>query len=134
MPTVQQRRAAKALVGIGGKPKTTIAAALREAEYSAAIVDNPQKVTQSKGFKDALAEFGLTEELITCALVDDIKAKPKRRVRELELGSDLLQMRKRDNDVNTQIIYNVINYAQMDERVHTGVSETIPQEQLEQGV
>jgi hypothetical protein len=77
-PTMEK----KTLVALGG--------------YGRSIQKTPSKVLESVGFKEALAEFGLTEEFITTALVSDIKNKPKRRVRELELGSDILGMRKRE--------------------------------------
>lgn len=54
------------------------------------------KIIESKGVQKALTALteraGLTKELIQNALVDDIEAKPKRRVRELELGAAILGM------------------------------------------
>ena len=40
--------------------------------------------------------MGLTEDLVTTALVEDIKAKPEKRVQELKLGAEILQMVKHD--------------------------------------
>ena len=42
----------------------------------------------------AVAKYGLTEGLITKALVSDIKGKPKKRVEELKLGAEILGIRK----------------------------------------
>lgn len=50
----------------------------------------------SDGVKVALGKYGLNEELITAALVDDINAKPGNRVAELRLGADILGISKRD--------------------------------------
>ena len=76
--------------------------------YSKAVQQQPSKVLESKGFKQELAKFGLTEELITTALVSDIESKPKKRVRELELGADILSMRKREEgNKNSVFIVNI---------------------------
>ncbi len=48
-----------------------------------------------------MAKYGLTESLVTRALVSDIKAKPKRRIKELELGADILGMRQRAEQPNS---------------------------------
>ncbi len=52
---------------------------------------------KSDGVKVALARYGLTEELITAALVDDINSKPGQRVAELRLGADILGISKRSD-------------------------------------
>ena len=39
-----------------------------------------------------IANWGLTPELITTSLVEDIKAKPQKRVEELKLGAKVLKM------------------------------------------
>lgn len=72
----------------------------------------PKEIIEQKGVREALARFGLTEGLITRALVFDIKAKPKSRVKELALGADILGMRNKEDDkpkgnlTITQIIIN----------------------------
>ena len=73
-------------------------------DYSTATV--PSLITGSIGYIQSLAKYGLTEELITSSLVEDIQAKPQKRVRELELGADILSMRKRPVEPN-----NIINIA-----------------------
>ena len=62
--------------------------------YGRSVQQTPAKVLESVGFKEALAELGLTESLIAKSLVSDIKSKPKRRVRELNLGAEILGMKK----------------------------------------
>lgn len=54
----------------------------------------PSRVLESKGYLQALRDLGLTEELVTTSLVEDIEKKPQNRVKELALASDILQMRK----------------------------------------
>ena len=56
------------------------------------------------GFKTALAQYGLTEELIATALVRDIKGKPKKRARELQLGADILKMTQKETGPNVLIL------------------------------
>ena len=96
MPTKRQRKAVDKMVENGGIVSTAMIAA----KYSLATAKTPQKLTESKGYKELLKEYGLTEGLITKALVEDIEGKPKRRARELELGSDILGMRKRAEQPN----------------------------------
>ncbi len=91
MATVRQKKAIDAMVENGG----IVSRAMITAGYSEETAKTPQKLTDSIGYKEALAELGLTENFITTALVDDINAKPKRRIKELELGADILGMRKR---------------------------------------
>ena len=57
-----------------------------EAGYSKVTASKPKNLTERRGFQQLLAEMGLTDELLTSALVKDIKKKPGRRYKELELG------------------------------------------------
>lgn len=82
MPTVKQRKALDKMVENGG----VVSAAMRDVGYSAETAKTPQKLTESKGFKELLEEMGLTDELLTKALVEDIEKKPQNRKAELELG------------------------------------------------
>lgn len=66
--------------------------------YSQGITETPSIVTESLGFKQALRDLGLTEELITSSLVQDIKAKPEKRIQELKLGAEILGMVKREDE------------------------------------
>ena len=65
------------------------------ANYDLSTAERPTLITQSIGYKYELAKYGLTEELITSSLVEDIQAKPQKRVRELELGADILYIKKK---------------------------------------
>lgn len=75
-------RAINLMVGNGGN----VTKAMIEAGYSPATANTPQKLTTSKTFREIMNESGLTDEFLTQALHSDIKDKPKRRVRELELA------------------------------------------------
>lgn len=110
-PTPRQRRAAKAVIenALLDKPKSS-AAVLESVGYGTGLQNQPNRVLQGEGFKKALAEFGLTEELITTALVEDIKAKPAQRVKELGLGADILGMRKHEEEPQQKSGGNTYNF------------------------
>jgi len=73
------------------------------------IHQNPKRIMESVGFKMALRELGLTEELITSSLVEDIKEKPQQRIQELKLGAEILQMTKKEEEPKVaNTIYNFI--------------------------
>lgn len=102
MPTPKQKEAAKLIAeNIGSREG--IGGAMRKAGYSKSTSLTPQRLTETKGFKEAIKEYGLTEELITCSLVDDIKAKPLNRLGELRLGSEILGMKLEDNSTTINI-------------------------------
>lgn len=111
VPTPRQRAAAKAAIknSLLDKPKGD-GEVLKSVGYGTGLQEQPNRVLQSEGFKMALAEFGLTEELITTALVEDIKAKPKQRVKELGLGAEILGMKKHEESdkPKSQNTYNFI--------------------------
>lgn len=119
-PTLKQRAAAKAYIDnfLSGKPITT-KAILENVGYSKAITINPQYVTESVGFKQSLAEFGLTEELITSSLVIDIKDKKGKRHQELKLGAEILGMIKREEapKLENKTTYNFIFSPEVQDRV-----------------
>ena len=88
MATSKQKKAVDKLVENGGN----VSKAMEAAGYSKATAKTPQKLTESKGFMELLDEYGLTENLIVTALVEDIKMKPQNRKAELELGAKLRSM------------------------------------------
>ena len=59
--------------------------ALIQAGYSELSAKNPKQVMETKGFKQAMQELGLTDELLISSLVSDIKSK-ENRFNELQLG------------------------------------------------
>lgn len=104
MPTLKQHDAIENMVENGG----IISKAMLDAGYSPNTAKTPQKLTESKGYKEALKEYGLTESLITKALVEDIEKKPQRRIKELELGANILGMTDREeHGGNKTLIINI---------------------------
>lgn len=78
-------------------PKPT-SSVLESVGYGTGLQNSPQRVTESIGFKQAIRDLGLTEDLITSSLVQDIKAKPEKRIQELKLGAEILGMVKREDE------------------------------------
>ena len=89
--TEKQKKAVKSIVENSGIDQSLGEVMVRSG-YSVETAKTPQKLTESKGFNEEMAKYGLTEELISSALVEDIKAKPKQRKPELELGAKILRM------------------------------------------
>lgn len=73
--------------------------------------DQQHRIFNSKGVKEALRKYGLTEQLITESLVEDIKAKPAKREKELKLGAEILGMTRSDEEPDKpQVTINVNQY------------------------
>lgn len=108
-PTPRQRKAAKAVAeNLRSERPLPTGQVLEKVGYGT-IVQDPQRITQSIGFKQAIRELGLTEELITTALVNDIESKPANRIQELKLGSEILGMSDND-EVPKEKGNNVYNF------------------------
>lgn len=111
-PSPRQRKAAVAVVenAMSDKPKPT-GQVLADVGYGT-IVQDPSRITESIGFKTAMGELGLTEDLIATSLVADIKKKKGKRYHELKLGAEILGMVKRAPDESpktpTNATYNFI--------------------------
>jgi len=110
-PTPRQKKAAKAVIDnmLLDTPKSN-GEVLKSVGYGTGLQNQPARVLQSEGFKAALAEYGLTEELITTSLVEDIKAKPAMRVKELGLGAEILGMKKREEQPEANKGGNTYNF------------------------
>jgi hypothetical protein len=108
MATIRQKRTFAKLVQQGGN----VSRALRESGYSKSYSRCPNQFTNSKGFRELCNYFGLTEELVLKGLVDDIVGKPGKRVGELNLGAEILGMKRPLNQTNVQI--NLIEGIQED--------------------
>ena len=98
--------------------------ALLTAGYDISTSEQPHMIENRAGYKQSLAQYGLTEELITSSLVEDIEAKPQKRVRELELGADILSMRKRPVEPN-QTLNIAIFSTEQQERIAQRIIETL---------
>lgn len=82
---MKQRLALDKMIENGGN----MSKAMEAVGYSPNTAKNPQKLTESQGFKELLEEYGLTDELIISSLVEDIKAKKRNRVAELTLAAKI---------------------------------------------
>lgn len=100
MATIRQRIAVSEIVANRGNAMR----AMRKANYAPNTVKNPKNLTDSKGFKELFEEYGLTKELVITSLVSDIKRKPKKRVKELSLGADILRLTEREKGPTTNIV------------------------------
>ena len=114
MATLRQKRAARAVLdAVTSDNPPSAGQVLKSVGYGTGLQNQPKRVLDSQGFQEALAEYGLTEELITTSLVSDIKKKPTRRLGELRLGAELLGTLKGNGGGNT---YNVLNVFEGDQR------------------
>ena len=108
MSTIKQKRVAKLLIDAAAMDNPpTKGQILESAGYGKGVAKTPDRVLEAQGVKDALAEYGLTEELITTALVADIYNKENNRLGELKLGAEILGMTKREDSGNKTLIINV---------------------------
>lgn len=109
-PTPRQRKAARAIVENLTKAKPDNTGKVLEMVGYGKIIQDPKRITESVGFKVALAELGLTEDLITTSLVEDIENKPQHRIQELKLGAEILGMVKREEPNRTNESKNTYNF------------------------
>jgi len=120
-PTTRQRKAAQAHVDnfLSGKPIST-GSMLKSVGYGTGLQNQPARVLESVGFKQAIRDMGLTEELITTSLVEDIKNKPQKRVAELKLGSEILGIVRNDEKPPSEQknTYNFIFSQEVQSKVH----------------
>jgi len=98
-PNFRQKKLALAVIENMQKKQPLNKRELLESVSYGEIAKQPSRILESKGYLQALRDLGLTEELVTTSLVDDINKKPQNRVKELSLASDILQMRKPSEDV-----------------------------------
>lgn len=108
MATDLQRDLAEAIVANAKLPRDkrkNKKELLVSAGYSPTTAEaTPSKIMEQKGVKESLESFGLTEGLITKALVEDINKKPQKRERELSLGAEILGMKKQQEGNNKTLI------------------------------
>ena len=116
-PTIKQKRAMDNLVGNGGN----ITKAMRDAGYTEATANTPQKLTESKGFQHLMESQGLTDEFVVKALVEDIEdkgqleAKVRNRTPELTLAAKMKGRLSPDISVGGDLNINIINYSDSNE-------------------
>lgn len=110
MATIKQEKALDKIVENHGN----VSRAMLEVGYEPNTAKNPKNLTESKGFKELLENYGLTEELVTTALVEDIKGKPRKRFLELSLGAEILGMKKKSEEKNAVNIAIVLPSVALD--------------------
>lgn len=112
MATQLQEKLAEAIVENKKKPrakqknKGELLESIGYAKTTAKAI--PGEIIESKGVKEALAKFGLTEELITTALVEDIKDKKGKRVQELNLGAEVLGMKEKAKEPENKVPHQTV--------------------------
>lgn len=77
--------------------KMIVSKAMRKAGYSEAMAKNPQRLTESVGYKELVDEY-LPRDYLMDALKSDIENKPGKRTRELEIAFKLREPIDRPND------------------------------------
>jgi hypothetical protein len=82
MATLKQKRAFKEIT----ENHLPVSKAMEKVGYKRVTALKPSNLTESKGFMEIAEKAGLTDEFLTTALYNDIKAKPKNRKPELELA------------------------------------------------
>ena len=102
MSTQKQKAAVKDLSENIRKPLGEI---MRQNDYSISTSESPQRLTESKGFKEEMKNYGLTEELIASSLVEDIELKPQNRIQELNLGAKILKMTDEDKGTDQTNVF-----------------------------
>ncbi|PJC41178.1 MAG: hypothetical protein CO041_05960 [Candidatus Pacebacteria bacterium CG_4_9_14_0_2_um_filter_40_15] len=95
MATIKQKRALDIMVENGGN----VSRAMMEAGYSPNTAKNPQKLTESEGFRE-LCESYLPDDMLLRALSDDIENKEGNRKAELELAFKLKGKMTEKADIN----------------------------------
>jgi len=93
LPKYKRKNKKDLLVSVGYAPNTASVKA--------------KEIIESKGVQETLSKSGLTKELITEALVYDIEQKPKRRIKELELGAAILGMTEHERGGDRTLIINI---------------------------
>lgn len=97
MATLKQKKTFDNIVENRGN----VSKAMEDAGYSPKTAKNPKNFTESKGFKEIMEEYGLTDELIIGSLVDDIKSKKRNRVAELTLAAKIKGLSVERHDITS---------------------------------
>ena len=135
IPTARQKKTALAVIENMKKAQPEpLGKILQNIGYGTTAL-TPSIITESKGYLQALRDLGLTEELVTTSLVEDIEKKPQNRVKELALASDILQMRKPSEEVKKDSskgnTYNFLFNATTQQQI-SDINNAIKQRLLEQ--
>lgn len=117
-PTIKQRKAVENIVDNNGQ----FGKSMIQAGYTELTASRPKNLTESKGFQELCEELGLTDSLLTKALVSDIKSKKRNRKAEIELGYKVLGRLNTEQQGNTfnTIILNTEQQQRIAERLLKG--------------
>lgn len=130
-PTPRQKIAAKLMAeNLAHNLGKTTGQVLLEAGYDKSTSEVPTIITNSQGYQSEYNKYGLNEQLIVSALVEDINKKPQKRVEELKLASEITGIRKqRETPQNTLNI--ALFSTEQQERIAQRIIENIAQRSQE---
>jgi hypothetical protein len=83
-----------------------------------------------RGLKAALENYGLTKQLVTEALVEDIKQKPQQRLGELRLAAEILDMTNHEGAQNKTLIVMVSGQSAERYGIQTVEHKEVPPKEL----
>jgi len=87
MATIKQKKFVRGIFkNVRKDKKKSLGKIAREAGYSEGSSRQPGRIMRAKGTRELADKIGLTEEFLLTCLKEDIKAKPKKRERELDMG------------------------------------------------
>lgn len=110
MATIKQKLAFNKIIENHGN----ISKSMREVGYSENTAINPKpNLIETKGFQELCNEYGLTDDFLIKALIEDIEGKPKNRKPEMELAFKIKG--KLDESNKTQINIAIKPLATLDE-------------------
>ena len=110
MSTLRQKALAKCIVQNMSleKPMNKKQMLVKVGYTETVATTKPREVMEQKGVKDALKnDYGLTEELIKTALVDDLRSKKGNRLGEMRLGSDILGLTQKVEGGSKTLVINI---------------------------
>ncbi len=116
MPSVKLLEAVKDIT----ENHRSVSQAMRNAGYAESTATKPSNLTNTKAFKELMNERGLTDELLTDSLKEDILLKPQNRLGELAL------MAKLKGHLKEQENPNVNNVIVLPNSLISRISETLP--------
>ena len=132
-PTFKQKKLALAVAkNIQAKKPLNKRELLESVSYGK-IAKQPQRIFEGKGYLQAIRDLGLTEELVTTSLYEDIQKKPQNRVKELTLASNILGMVKHEEQKQapTNATYNFL-FNETTQKQIKDIEDKIKQRLLEQ--
>lgn len=101
--TTRARKLAKEFMdNLGSNRGTTTQQLMLRAGYAPASAKAQTPILRGAGFIQAMAELGLTQELVTSSLVTDILEKPQHRAFELSIAAKILGLDRRVDDTPSQ--------------------------------